>query len=141
MTHNYYIYGDPDNGGSFTWICWDMNEAFSGQRNRSHQLGLGNINGEQWPLIGYLMADPVYKALYNKYVSELKTTAFPADATIQQMEALHKMITPYVTGADGEQPGYTMLTNASQFATSFESLKMHVRTRHTAIDNYLKTVP
>ena len=87
------------------------------------------------------MADPVYRPLYNKYVADFAKNVFVAETTIQRMEALHKMITPYVTGADGEKTGYTLLRNASEFPLGLESLKAHVLKRHELIAAYLKLLP
>ena len=67
MEHNYYLYNNPDNN-LLTWIPWDHNEALqTGKRGGSLPLDFSGMNDSEWPLIGYLYADEVYKAKYDDY--------------------------------------------------------------------------
>ncbi|MDA3823748.1 MAG: CotH kinase family protein, partial [Bacteroidales bacterium] len=53
MTHNYYLYNNPDNG-LLTWIPWDNNEALqSGKQKGALSLSLDEV-GSTWPLIRYI---------------------------------------------------------------------------------------
>ena len=101
MTHNYYLYNDPETG-LLTWIPWDNNEAFSsGKRQGTLSLSMDEVSAN-WPLIRYLMDDPVYNEIYTKYLAETVSGAFQADkmaATYQEMAAL---IAPYASAEVGE---------------------------------------
>ncbi len=70
MSHNYYLYNDPATG-LLTWIPWDNNEAFKGGSMRTAlSMSLDEVNAN-WPLIRYLMDDPVYQASYVDNVAAL----------------------------------------------------------------------
>ncbi|MFY0607218.1 MAG: CotH kinase family protein [Cyclobacteriaceae bacterium] len=135
MTHNYYLYNNPDNG-LLTWIPWDNNEALqNGKREGSLALDFSDLSSTEWPLIGYLYADETYKAKYDTYVQETIDGAFsPAtmEATYTSTEAL---ISSYATS---EIDGYTFLRNSSDFGTAVNALKSHVTTRNSAATEYLK---
>ena len=49
MTHNFYLYNNPETG-LITWIPWDHNEALSEGKRSSMTLGMDSI-GDEWPLI------------------------------------------------------------------------------------------
>jgi hypothetical protein len=108
MSHNYYLYHDPDSG-QFKWISWDHNEAMSvgtagGERggpNRTITLDKEDIN-ENWPLIRYLLDDPVY---YEKYVDCLAETVagpFNPDKMAESYQAMAALIAPYAAADVGE---------------------------------------
>lgn len=96
--------------------------------------------GDNWPLIRYLMDDPVYQAEYHSYLKEVVTGAFNPESVIAQYQAYHDLIQPYVVGDEGEQPGYSYLTSAEDFDTALSALIAHVQSRHTAVMDYLETV-
>jgi len=143
IAHNYYLYADPGDSGRIQWITWDHNMTFSTQFRQAPQLGLAEVDGKKWPLIRYIMDDPTYKALYNKYVRTFSTTVFDKTTVLNRMEALHKLISPYVVGKDGEQAGYTSLSSSSAFLESIngsQGLKAHMDAREKAIQDYLDKV-
>ncbi|HWQ66970.1 MAG TPA: CotH kinase family protein [Methanospirillum sp.] len=96
--------------------------------------------GSSWPLIRYLMDDPVYKKEYQTSLKEVVTGAFEAESVIAQYQTYHDLIEPYVVGNEGEQAGYTYLTNASDFDAALDELITHTRNRNGAVLDYLKTV-
>ena len=54
MTHNYYLYNNPD-AEKLSWIPWDNNEALQqGNMQGSLALDFSDLNDTEWPLIGYL---------------------------------------------------------------------------------------
>ena len=76
MTHNYFLYNNPATN-KLTWIPWDNNESLqSGKQGGSHALNFSGLNANDWPLIGYLYQDEVYKAKYDTYVKETIEVAF-----------------------------------------------------------------
>ena len=48
-------------------------------------------------------------------------------------------IAPYVTGAEGEQTGYTMLADPQEFDTALSSLLQFVADRSEAAIQFLET--
>lgn len=76
--HNYYLYADPARGGALTWIPWDHNLSLSPGLGITGPGGFGNALslsldevGASWPLIRFLLDDPVYRARYRDLVAEI----------------------------------------------------------------------
>lgn len=134
MTHNYFLYNNSDTD-KLTWIPWDNNEALQlGKMGGSLALDFSGLNDSEWPLIGYLYQDPVYKAQYDTYVQEIVDGAFNV-STIQSQYAIYSaLIEPYATS---EIEGFSFLNNSSEFQTAVSELNSHVISRTTAVNNYL----
>ena len=60
MDHNYYVYGDPSNGGKLVWFPWDLNEAMlsggPGGGSVARSIMMDQV-GDNWPLIRFLLDD------------------------------------------------------------------------------------
>jgi spore coat protein H len=117
MPHNFYLYHNPDNG-LLTWISWDHNQVLEGSG------GIGAPGGraiagirpggslslsrdevtEQWPLIRYLLDDPVYHQRYVGYIEETINGAFNPDKIAEKCRELEEMIEPYVI--DSSKAGF-----------------------------------
>ena len=134
MTHNYYLYNNPDNN-KLTWIPWDNNEALqTGNMGGSLPLDFSGLNASEWPLIGYLYADETYKAQYDVYVQEIVDDAFGV-SNIQSLYATYSgLIESYATS---EVSGYSFLNNSSEFQAAINELNSHVVERTNAVNNYL----
>lgn len=135
MTHNYFLYNNPESN-LLTWIPWDNNEALqSGKREGSLPLNFTGLSASEWPLIGYLYADDVYKAQYDAYVQETVNGVFNP-STMQATYAQHAaLIEPYATT---EQEGYTFLNNSGEFQSAVNGLMSHVSQRAESVNNYLE---
>ncbi len=134
MTHNYYLYNNPDTN-KLTWIPWDNNEALQlGKMGGAFPLDFSGLNAAQWPLIGYLYQDDVYKAQYDVYVQEIADGAFNT-ITIQSLYSTYSsLIEPYATS---EVEGYTFLNSSSEFQAAVSELNSHVVSRAAAVSAYL----
>lgn len=134
MTHNYYLYNNPDTN-KLTWIPWDNNEALQdGKMGGSLALDFSDLNTQEWPLIGYLYQDEVYKAQYDTYLQEVIDGAFNT-STIQSLyNSYSTLVEPYATS---EIEGYTFLNSSSDFQIAINELNSHVANRTTAVNNYL----
>jgi hypothetical protein len=134
MTHNYFLYNNPDTS-KLTWIPWDNNEALqTGKRGGSLPLDFTGLNAAEWPIIGYLYQDDVYKDKYDEYVQEVIDGSFN-EATIQTLYTNYaSLIESYATS---EISGYTFLNNSSEFQTAVNELKNHVTARKIAAVDYL----
>jgi spore coat protein CotH len=80
--HNYYLYGSPRHRDRLFWIPWDHDLSMS-----SGGIGGGIGGGDaqtvdifhtglnaSWPLIRFLMDDPVYRATMRAHVEDLLAT-------------------------------------------------------------------
>ncbi len=134
MTHNYYLYNNPDDN-LLTWIPWDNNEALqSGNREGSLPLDFSGLSSAQWPLIGYLYADAVYKAQYDTYVEEVINGVFDAGTIQATYTTYAALIEPYATT---ETDGYTFLNSGAEFQSAVNTLKTHATQRTAAVEAYL----
>lgn len=134
MTHNYYLYNNPDTS-KLTWIPWDNNEALQdGKKEGSLALDFSDLSTTEWPIIGYMYQDDVYKAKYDTYLQEVIDGPFNT-ATIQTLYSTYSnLVEPYATT---EVDGYSFLNNSSDFYSAISTLKTHVANRTAAVNNYL----
>jgi spore coat protein CotH len=150
IAHNYYLYTDPEDG-LVTWIPWDNNMSLSasakgpgGGNNRGggnnarpgggvRELDLSAV-GDQWPLIRFLMDDPVYLAAYQRYLEETIQGAFQPETLAATYQKYHALIAPYV---QRETTGYTQLASIETFNQSVDGLIQHAQSRYAAVVAYL----
>lgn len=127
--HNYYLYTDPGSG-LIRWIPWDNNEAFMETRT-TLSLTLQEVD-EHWPLIRFLLDDPVYKAEYYASLEAFLAGPFAPGSVEDQLTAEHSLITPYVVGDEGEVGGYTLIQDPARFSSALDKLLSHVSGRRVA---------
>ncbi len=134
LSHNYYLYGDPSQNGRLLWIPWDHNMCLSDQLGLYPSIALNMSDvGNEWPLIRFLIDDPVYQEAYWGYVSEFVEGVFETDAVKARIQQEHDLIAPYVIGTDGELPEYSVLSGADAFNDSLQELFDHIDARHAAV--------
>lgn len=136
MAHNYYLYHEP--GSGLTWIPWDNNEAMMNRGTNTTTISLELI-GSNWPLIRYLMDDPVYSEKYKHYMEEFITTVFnPVDINTR-LNQYHNLIAPHVIGPVAREEGkYSHLQNPTTFTSALQTLQQHVTTQNQAAIDYLQ---
>ncbi len=141
MTHNYYVYADPTDEGRLTWFPWDLNEAMlvtGGGRGGTNPTSvmLDGV-GSDWPMIRYLLDDPVYRAVYRDELEAFLEGGFAVDQVHALMEQYHAMIAPWVIGSEGENLPYSHLRSQQEFDDALSGgqtpLKPHVVNRHEAV--------
>lgn len=134
MTHNYYLYNNSDTS-KLTWIPWDNNESLQeGKMGGSPALDFSDVTASEWPLIGYLYQDEIYKAKYDRYVQDVIDGPFEA-STIQALYSSYStLVEPYATI---EESGYSFLNSSSDFQTAISELNAHASQRATAVNSYL----
>lgn len=136
MTHNYYLYNDPQTG-LLNWIPWDNNEALQdGKMGGALPLDFEGVSSG-WPLIRYLYDDEVYRARYVTGVQAAIDGAFSPSRMIPIYEDARDLVEPYVVGADGEVSGYTFLRSDSDFYTAISTLIRHVNERADSAEDYI----
>ncbi|MDE4907697.1 CotH kinase family protein [Methanogenium marinum] len=109
-----------------------------GQMGTPLSLSLDEVD-DSWPLIRYLMDDPVYHEMYQDDLEDVVTTVFEPEAMEEVYQFNHDLISPYVTGAEGETDGYTNLKSTAEFDASESELIEHVNSRYDAVMTYLST--
>jgi len=131
MTHNYYLYNDPTTG-LLTWIPWDNNEAMkTGRMREPLSLSVDEVN-ERWPLIRYLLDDPVYYAQYLSYVEAAIEGPLNPDTITARLEELHELVQPY---ALAEESGVSQ----QAFDNALTELIQHVNSRYQAAREFLSS--
>ena len=134
MTHNYYLYNNPENN-LLTWIPWDNNEALQdGKMGGALQLSLNDV-GFDWPLISYLIADEDYNELYTNYVREFTENLFTPERLSVIYSSYEEKIKDY---AYAEAEPYSFLNSDSQFNTAVEELITHVSNRQQAVSDFIQ---
>lgn len=137
MSHNYYLYHDPDTG-QLTWISWDHNEAMSsgmgggggrGRGDRSVSLDKTDV-GDNWPLIRYLLDDPVYYELYVDYLAETVEEPFNPELMAERYRTLAALIAPYAAADVGE----------TTFDAAVQQLIEHAYQRAEAVEAFLSSI-
>ena len=152
MTHNFYLYNNPETG-QLTWISWDHNLVLGGlgggpnEQNeaqgqpavvdgRGGPGGRQNVSfdkaevGENWPLIRYLLDDPVYNALYVDYLEET-STLFDPEALAEKYQTWAAVIEPYAAEEDGGEA----------FAAAVQALTERTYAQAEALATFLATQP
>ncbi|MCM4173200.1 spore coat protein [Arenibacter sp. TNZ] len=134
MTHNYYLYNNPDTE-KLSWIPWDNNEALQeGNMQGSLALDFSDLNDSEWPLIGYIYEDATYRAQYDAFVQGVVDNAFNVSTMQAKYATYGTLVEPY---ANLEVSGYTFLSSSSDFQAAISQLNSHVSARATAVSNYL----
>ncbi len=129
MNHNYYLYHDPTTD-LLTWIPWDNNEAMkTGRMQEPLSLSMDEVN-ERWPLIRYLLDDPVYAVEYAGNVEAAINGPLNPDALTTRFEELHELLRPYVLAEDNG-------TSQQAFANALTELIQHANSRFQAASEYL----
>ncbi len=134
MSHNYFLYTNPENG-LITWIPWDNNHAlFGAGRQEAPSLSLGEIT-DRWPLIRFLMDDPIYEAQYQAYCQEVVETVFVPEEMTEIYTTYHELVAPSVLAETSEA---TTLSSELAFDRSLKNLIDHINERYEAVMDYLE---
>ena len=100
-----------------------------GSGNRSVSLDKSDIN-ENWPLIRYLLDDPVYYGLYLDYLEETVEGPFNPDQMAETYQTLADLIAPYAAADVGE----------ATFNAAVQQLIDHAYQRSEAVQEFLSSV-
>jgi hypothetical protein len=147
LAHNYYLYGAPQLAGKLQWVPWDHNLSMQsggfgartagGATTQSARAELFHESvGTQWPLISFLLSDPVYGATYRSKLEHAVEGLFEEGPGAERLRALHAVIAPYVTGAHAEMSTHTTISSAAAFEESVDGpsgLIAHFATRRARV--------
>jgi spore coat protein H len=142
LAHNYYLYGSPRHRDRLFWIPWDNDLSLrsagggpggggggpGGGVNPGGGPGPGGSDGSidlfhdrvatDWPLIRFLMDDPVYRTAYRRHVEDLLATVFVPSRVNASIKSEHARIAPYVIGSEGENRQSGFVASPQQFDDS-----------------------
>jgi spore coat protein H len=141
MSHNFYLYHDPDTD-LLNWISWDHNQVLAGGgmgrpggarapaggMGRNVSLGREEV-GQNWPLIRYLLDDPVYHSRYIDYIEETINGVFNPETLEKKCQGLAELITPYAVKESSE----------ATFESALQELINHINERYQAATAFLAT--
>lgn len=133
IAHNYYLYADANDAGRLNWIPWDHDRAITCP-NLDIAYPASGYPASQWPLFRYLLDDPSYRAAYSQHGANfLASPQFEATSLANRLDAALALITPYVTGAEGEAIGTrtSALESVAHFDTAQTSLRSIVSQRRS----------
>jgi len=150
MTHNYYLYHDPATD-QLTWISWDHNLVLGaggggilegnprnnqpprgnfgpggGGPRRSTTLDKADIDAN-WPLIRYLLDDPIYYAQYIDAMQMTLDELFIPEKLIAQVEDKAALLAPYAAAEEGE----------AEFDAAVQALIDTIERRYEAVERFL----
>jgi len=123
MTHNSFLYNDPSTN-LLNWIPWDNNEAFNDD-GRSIELSLSSVTSA-WPLINYLMQQENYKSEYKANLQSFIQNNYSSSNMETLYDKYYALLKDY---ADDE--------GNSSFSTAVSTLRSHVSSRTTAVEEYV----
>ncbi len=136
MTHNYYLYNNPQNN-RLTWIPWDNNEALqNGKQGGTLSISCNEVSSN-WPLIRYLLDEEEYLSNYKLFLKQTIETAFEPTKMISKYQNYANLIREYVVGVNGEQSKYTFLESDGDFDSALNYLISHVHSRAAIVQNYV----
>ncbi len=157
MSHNYYIYADEATG-HLVWIPWDNNMALSStvggrgrdsagnpaERGQGEQpaftapggrgvlnLAMDAVDGERWPLIGYLLEQKEYHQFYVDEVARISGEVFTPERMIPIYEANFALLAEYVTRSKDEDA-------LTDLRAATDELIRHVNARAAAANAFLQ---
>ncbi len=135
MPHNDYLYANPNTAGALMYIAWDHSYAFSADR-QTLSLGLSEVT-DSWPLIRYLLDDPIYTETYRNFVAQSAAEEYDPTWATARFQAAHDLIRSFVIGESGENPNYGFVTSEATFDASLSALVAHVQQRQSDVAQFL----
>jgi spore coat protein CotH len=121
--HNYYPYGSPRHRDRIFWIPWDHDLAMPtgglGTPLPGTPIDLFHDRaGGNWPLIRFLLDDPMYRQMYRAQVDQLMATVFDPARVSATLRSEQARIFPHVVGPQGELFSRSFVGSPAQFDAS-----------------------
>jgi hypothetical protein len=123
--HNFYLYNDPAKG-KLTWFSWDHNLTFDDNPRLHPSLDKANAT-DYWPLIRYLLDDPVYWDRYVALMAENFAGPLAPDAVTAKIRAHAELLAPYAARD----------MSAGEYAAAVATLVDFVDVRAAAVADFL----
>ncbi|HQY91804.1 CotH kinase family protein [Caldilinea sp.] len=123
--HNFYLYNDPA-AGRLTWFSWDHNVTFR-QELMPFLVLDKSIVTDHWPLIRFLLDDPVYWARYVDLMAENYATVLAPDALLAKIRGHAEVIAPVATQEMSQE----------EYAAAVQELVDFVTARAADVEEFL----
>lgn len=137
MTHNYYLYNNPDTR-KLTWISWDHNQVLAGSGSgiaggprpggRPGAMGSTSFDKsavtDQWPLIRFVLDQPAYAARYREALTRMAEEVFLPAKWESEVTTLAALLRPF-TG------------DSAEFDKAGDSLVATIHSQARALESYL----
>lgn len=121
---NYYLYSNPETG-RLEWITWDHDAALR-ENDSTLSLSLTEVD-ERWPLIRFLIDDPIYQTRYHAFVAQFAQEIFHPEVMAPEYTSLYHQLEPYATRE----------VRGDLFATAVKELITHNASRYQASQAYI----
>jgi spore coat protein H len=142
---NYYLYHHSN--GKFIWIPWDHNEALSadpgiigapgGNGNFGLSLSMNEVTAN-WPMIRHIIDNPAWLTIYKNELRNFSNSNFTPAVSNNLIDKYYALISDAVVGAQGEQPGYTLLPNSAAFLNEKNTIKNRINNRRNLINSFVQ---
>lgn len=99
MSHNYYLYGVPADGGRLAWIPWDHNEAIKEFPTPGEAPMLDDV-GSEWPLIRRLLDDPAWRDAYRTHLADALEGAYAEEALTARVADVEALVGDALYGGE-----------------------------------------
>jgi len=142
MPHNYYLYAHPGEGGRLHWITWDHDRAMQ-DGMRTVSLTHDEVDAT-WPLIRYLLDDPIYREAYARHALEVVQGPLSPEKLQARLSEEHALIAPWVVGENAEREGFTFLSSPQAFQdalTGTNGLLNFAQGRRAAVEAAFEVTP
>lgn len=135
--HNYYLYNHSEFG--LTFIPWDLNDSMKPPFFMDSLAVFGHSNNREWPLIDFIMDDPIYSSSYKKYIKEFIDQIFNPEEMNPVLDFNHQLIAPHVIGPENTEAfPFSYLTSSLDFRVELTLLKQHVADMNIRAKKYLE---
>ena len=135
MPQNYYLYTSPD--GIVHWIPWDLNESFTSRMGASSTSIDLSTTGDNWPLISYVISDPVYQAVYDAYILEALETVFASETVEPLIRETFDAIAPFLVDESGNLSPYSFSGTVGSSMAAMEAVVEFAASQNTQARNYI----
>ena len=113
MAQNYYLYSDPSDG-LIHWIPWDLNQSLNTRMQRAESSMDPRSDSDEWPLIHYVLADPVYFDVYTEYVADALDTVYDEASLGALVMELQEMLVPCLVDEEGDLSVYSFVSSVDE---------------------------
>ena len=134
MPQNYYLYTSLD--GIVHWIPWDLNESFAPRTGSSTSIDLSSV-GDSWPLISYVISDPVYQDVYDTYVLEALESVFSQEFIETLIRETFDSVVPFLVDTSGELSPYSFSGTLADSQAAMEGVVEVAASQSTKACSYI----
>jgi len=135
MPQNYYLYTSPD--GIVHWIPWDLNESFTSRMGTSStSIDLAGVGGN-WPLISYLISDPVYQDVYDAYVLEALESVFAQESVEMLIRETFDAVAPFLVDEFGDLSPHSFSGSVANSEAAMEAVVAFAASQYAQARHYI----